>query len=273
MNMKKLIVIMYYYIAFIIFIASSTLVQSPCDSPLVGGHTGAPGEYGCNGCHSGIVNTGKAIIDFNIDATTYTPGQTYKVFVRIQHPNFNKSGFSCLALKNTNNTTIGTFNLIETQRTRIYSDGNRNYLSHTPCGADSLDSNSWTFSWTAPNTYVDTITLYIGALVANHNHATSGDFSYTRKLVLPYQAVNTLSENSKFKVGIFPNPMSDKLIVQPTETNSTCDFHIITLTGKLVMKKNNFSGGAIDVSHLSTGTYLIYVNSGNKSFSFKFIKQ
>ena len=67
--------------------------------------------------------------------------------------------------------------------------------------------------------------------------------------------------------------MSDKLIVQPTETNSTCDFHIITLTGKLVMKKNNFSGGAIDVSHLSTGTYLIYVNSGNKSFSFKFIKQ
>ncbi len=257
---------------FIVF-GGTTYTHSPCDSPYVGGHTGAPGETGCNGCHAGAANSGSAIIAFDLGTTNYVPGQTYQGFVRIQQAGFDKFGFACLALKNSTNTTIGTFNLIETVRTRTYADGNRNYVSHTPCGADSLDANSWNFTWTAPATNEDTITLYIGALVANHNHATSGDFSYTRKIVLPVQPVSSISESISYQLGIFPNPATNEIAFQLPETDSYYDLSIIDITGKTVMEQNGYSGGLLNISKLSKGMYFIQLRSPNKIFSSKFQKQ
>lgn len=257
----------------LIFLNGSSSTQSLCDSPYVGGHTGAPGETGCNGCHAGTANSGNAIIDFDLGTNTYIPGQTYQGFVRIQQSGYNKFGFSCLALKNSTNTTIGSFGLVETIRTRTYSDGNRNYVSHTPCGADSTDANSWNFTWTAPNTNEDTITLYIGALVANHNHATTGDFGYTRKIVLPVQAVNSISENNSFQLGIYPNPATNEIAFQLPSTNSNYDFSITDLTGKTVMKRNNYSGKLLNISHLPSGIYYMQVNTADSYYSAKFQKQ
>ncbi len=266
-------IILFLLVVGFIFISSTNSTQSSCDSPVVGGHTGAPGETGCNGCHAGTANSGTAIIDFDLGTNTYIPGKTYQGFVRIQQSGFGKFGFSCLALKNSNNTTIGAFGLVETIRTRTYSDGNRNYVSHTPCGADSSNANSWNFTWTAPNTNEDTITLYIGALVANHNHATTGDFSYTRKIVLPVQPVNSISENNTSQLGIYPNPATNEIAFQLPETNSHYDFSITNLTGKIVMGKSNYMGRSLSISQLPSGIYYMQIKTADKNYSSKFLKR
>jgi hypothetical protein len=273
--MKTRTVITFLFLSAVafIFISGTTSTQSPCDSPYVGGHTGAPGETGCNGCHAGTANSGNAIIDFDLGTAAYIPGQTYQGFVRIQQSGFDKFGFSCLALKNSDNNTIGAFGLVETIRTRTYSDGNRNYVSHTPCGADSSNANSWNFTWTAPNTNEDTITLYIGALVANHNHATTGDFSYTRKIVLPVQPVNSISEINTFQLGIYPNPATNEIIFQLPEPNSIYDFSITNLTGKIVMRQSNYSGKSLYISQLPSGIYYMQIKTTDNYYSAKFQKQ
>nr|MCU0349090.1 hypothetical protein [Saprospiraceae bacterium] len=53
--MKKLPVVLFLFAA---LLALSFLTEGPCDSPVIGGHTGAPGETGCDGCHAGTPNTG-----------------------------------------------------------------------------------------------------------------------------------------------------------------------------------------------------------------------
>jgi hypothetical protein len=256
-----------------IFISGTTSNQSLCDSPYVGGHTGAPGETACNGCHSGTLNSGNAVIDFDLGTNTYVPGQAYQGFVRIQQSGFDKFGFSCLALKNSDSTTVGTFGLVDTTRSRTYADADRDYVSHTPCGADSSNANSWYFTWTAPNTNEDTITLYIGALAANHNHATSGDFSYTRKIVLPVQTVSGFYEVKSGSLKIYPNPVIDKIAFQLPEIKYPYDISISDITGKIFIVKKNYSDKVLNVSQLTTGIYYLHIKTEGNNYSAKFQKQ
>jgi hypothetical protein len=187
-------------------------IKSPCDAPVVGGHTGAPGETSCTGCHGGSDNTGPATLTFNIGGgiSEYVPGQVYSCTVGIAQSGVDKMGFSCLALKDADNTTIGAFALSESLRTRTYADGNRNYVSHKPCAADAatVGVNQWTFDWQAPATNVGNITLYLGALASNHNHATTGDSPYTRSVSLTPSLLSGLSEIPEVikNVTIYPNP-------------------------------------------------------------------
>lgn len=247
-----------------------------CDSPVVGGHTGAPGETGCNGCHAGIPNTGAATIDFDLGTATYVPGQTYTGYVRIQQPGFDKFGFSCLALKNSDNTTTGSFALVETIRTRTYADGNRNYVSHTPCGADSADANSWNFTWTAPSVNVDTITLYLGALVANHNHATSGDFGYTRSIILTPQNVNSVAETkNQNAISVFPNPVDNHLSITIAGLSSNVRYSIVNTSGQVLTEHSvaaNNGKFTADISSLSNAIYFIKIETESGTFISKFIK-
>ncbi len=273
MTTKKIIVAQFCFVAAFIFINGTTSTQSPCDSPYVGGHTGAPGESGCNGCHAGTANSGNATIDFDLGTSAYVPGQTYQGFVRIQQAGFSKYGFSGLALKNSAHTTIGSFGLLDSVRTRTYADGNRNYVSHTPCGADSADANSWHFTWTAPDTNEDTITLYIGALVANHNHATSGDFSYTRQIVLPVQTASRTAEINSLPLSICPNPVASGFAVDLPETTAPYDFCITDFSGKEVQRQKNYSATSISVALLPSGIYYLRIKAGEKNYSSRFQKQ
>lgn len=256
-----------------IFIGGTTSTQALCDSPYVGGHTGAPGESACNGCHAGTLNSGNAAIYFDLGTNNYVPGQTYQGVVRIQESGFDKFGFSCLALKNSDSTTIGTFGLVDTIRNRTYTDGDRDYVSHTPCGADSSNANSWHFTWTAPNTNEDTITLYMGALVANHNHATSGDFSYARKIVLPVQSTSGFSVINHSQLKIYPNPVTDQIVFQLPDRNVLYDISIIDLMGKTVIVKKNYTGKLLNVSQLTSGIYYLQIKTDNNLYSSQFLKQ
>ncbi|MFA7379117.1 MAG: choice-of-anchor V domain-containing protein [Bacteroidia bacterium] len=279
MKPKTPIIISVYVSITFFLLSSTTSTQSSCDSPVVGGHTGAPGETGCNGCHAGTANSGNAIIDFDMGTATYVPGQTYTGFVRIQQGGLDKFGFSCLALKNSDHTTTGSFGLVETVRTRIYADGNRNYMSHTPCGADSLDANSWNFTWTAPNTNEDTITLYIGALAANHNHATSGDYGYTRTFVLMPQLTNSISHVRSNALQVYPNPVADKIFINGIASEKVKTISVTDISGKAVIENLRTEGAnPITISldkhpALSSGVYFLNVSTTENVYTQKIIKE
>lgn len=261
-------------------------VNAPCDAPLVGGHTGAPGETSCTGCHGGTDNTGPATLTFNIGGgiTQYTPGQVYSCTVGISQSGVDKMGFSCLALRDFNNTTIGTFTLTDPLRTRAYLDGIRNYVSHKPCAADAstVGVNQWSFDWQAPATNVGNITLYLGALASNHNHATTGDSPYTRSVTLTPATASGVNEiiNEITNATVFPNPSSDNFVISFNNLSSNkIEMTLYNLQGKKVktLRIGSYSKGIVKQEFsvkdldIESGIYFIKISVANKQLIQKLI--
>lgn len=258
-------------------------VQSPCDAPLVGDHTGAPGETNCTGCHAGTNNSGPGTVTFDIGGgiTYYIPGQTYLCSVSIVQTGVDKMGYCCTSLRNSNNTATGTFSLTMPTRTRLFTSGGRNYVSHNPCGADAptVGSNSWTFNWTAPSSNVGNITLYIGALATNHNHATSGDDAYTTSITLTPSAtsVNEI-EGIIENVNVFPNPATEFFnISYENLSGEQTKISIVDIVGKMVspLYSGKDAKGEVkksfDIRNIAKGSYWIRISQGEKSIMKKLV--
>lgn len=242
--------------------------DNPCDSPLVGGHTGAPGETSCTGCHGGMANTGPGDLTLTLSDTTllYSPGEVFDAAVVLRQAGRDKFGFVGLALKDGGNTTIGTFTIDDAVRTRTFNDGARKYVSHTPCGADAAppDSLSWTFHWTAPTTNVGNITLYLAGLAANHNHALSGDDTYTLSVHL---APDTVLLSSKAPVSanqlrIWPNPSADVIYFETVGVKSAQSAEIRATDSRL-LRKTELNQNQVLTSGLNAGVYLLRILDGD----------
>lgn len=249
-----------------------------CDSPLVGGHTGAPGESSCTGCHGGTANTGSAVIEWNVgDAGTYVPGTSYTGTVKIKRLGREKFGFVCLALQDAGNVNLGGFGLLEAVRTRTYVDDARNYVSHTPCGADAQDSTEWSFTWQAPATDVGPITIYMANLVANHSHNTAGDETYTRTITLS-PAVGIAEQSAALPLSLYPDPATDHIILSaPLAIAQGTAIEVFDAAGHQVMRR---SLGArpqlqehLDISTLAPGMYSLILRSGERTGAQRFVKE
>jgi len=237
----------------------------PCDSPVVGGHTGAPGETSCTGCHGGTANTGPGSLALTLSDTTlrYVPGEVFNATVWLRQTGIDKFGFVGLALKDAGNTTVGTFTIDDAVRTRTYSDGPRKYVSHTPCGADAVppDSLSWTFHWKAPATNVGNITLYLAGLAANHNHALSGDDTYTLMVHLVPDSmmlgVHGLASASRLQV--WPCPVTDVIHFANEGAKDKLTAHraeIWSADGRLLCT-TALTQSQVPVDNLEAGVYLL----------------
>jgi hypothetical protein len=259
-------------------------ILSLCDSPIVGDHSGAPNETNCTACHGGSPNTGDGILEFSVgNDSTYVPGQTYNCNVKMSQAGLDKFGFVNLSLKNSGNTTIGTFNIIDPVRTRKYTLGGKNYFSHTPCGADAdtIGKNEWNYSWTAPTTDVGNITLYISALAVNHNHATTGDFTYTKTIMLspsPLAVEEILGSLESLKV--YPNPASDFISVTYENLSSgKTEIKLMDLRGRTVSILYSGIENSRQISKtfslkemkIAPGIYWLNIARGNKQINKKLI--
>lgn len=283
--MKHRLTVLLFGLSLLIIITSGFDISSPCDSPLVGGHTGAPGESDCTGCHAGANNSGPGTLTFDIGGgiTQYVPGQTYLGTVTMLQSSVNKFGFACLALKNSNNTTTGAFSLIDATRTRLYVDGTRNYVSHKPCAADAstVGTNQWTFNWQAPSTDVGTITLYVGSLASNHSHSTTGDNAYSAQIQLSPSptGINEVSKGFS-NLSLFPNPSVGNIeISYETMADGQNTISLFDIRGKLLkilldektpkgFYKKSFN---IKAEGVESGIYLIKINSSGKEITKKII--
>lgn len=242
--------------------------NDPCDSPVVGGHTGAPGESSCTGCHGGMANSGPGSLTLALSDTTlrYLPGETFDATVVMRQIGRDKFGFVGLALKDVGNTTIGTFTIDDVVRTRTYNDGPRKYVSHTPCGADATppDSLSWTFHWKAPATNVGNITLYLAGLAANHNHALSGDDTYTLAvhLVPDSIALGVKDPALTRRLRLWPNPSTEFIQFDLEEDNtfgSAFKIEICSADGRLLCR-TTLVQNKVSITDLETGVYSLRVS-------------
>lgn len=277
--MKRVLAIFIILGIYVIFTSSVTETPSPCDSPFVGDHSGAPGETNCSGCHISPVNPDLPDLSFALDSNqqNYIPGKNYLVHLKIHRLGHDKFGFVCTSL-DTLNRAKGTFDLIDSISTRKFDSGNRKYISHTPCGADSKDSIYWTFRWMAPAINSGTIKIYMSSLVANHDHALTGDTTYTKILTLraslPINSINL--EDVKF-VKVYPVLFSDLLIIEFNEAvlYKKKQITFTSLTGCII---ESFSTSDQNVTHsffenISTGIYFLQIRIDGITQTYKLIKQ
>ena len=82
-------------------------------------------------------------------------------------------------------------------------------------------------------------------------------------------------ENNLLKLNLYPNPTSDILNLEMSNSIENGIVKIILLTGQIILEQKNLSGTNfnIDVSNLNSGLYLIQLSDKNQIYNAKFIKK
>jgi hypothetical protein len=87
-------------------------------------------------------------------------------------------GFQAVIVDQSDNTNAGTiFENSVLLQTQI--SGGRTYINHTFSGTST---NSWTFDWTASNSDIGDIIIYVAGNVADGNSQNSGDRIFTNSI-------------------------------------------------------------------------------------------
>lgn len=221
-------------------------------------NTAAPGDGNCTNCHGGTLitsgpNWNNVSITSNIPAGGYTPGTSYTITVSHTQAGINKFGFQFTALS-PSNTMAGT--LSSGSGSQTVSSGPKTYVTHTAGGTAGAGSNSWSFTWTAPNPGVGNVTFYTTINAANGDNGTSGDQIYAKNVSVPQFSniptaiISGIPANSVVCLG-------DTLHLQGSGNGSPTGFSW-TFTGKSPSTSQN-----VDVIFTSAGTKTITLQTSN----------
>jgi hypothetical protein len=186
--MKKRIVIAFGALTIAAFLVSATIRRSSSGAPA--SHTGAPGEETCgkSGCHDDqVTNSGTAQLSLELgnSETTFVPGHTYPIKVKISDPKVTRFGFQVLALESRTLRDMGNFQITDSARTQFvgnqYKLKDRKYVTYTFDGTDAVNEGygEWIINWTAPEDAKKAITFYLAAVSGNDDMSDKGDKVYT----------------------------------------------------------------------------------------------
>ncbi|MFZ6053505.1 T9SS type A sorting domain-containing protein [Halocola ammonii] len=73
-----------------------------------------------------------------------------------------------------------------------------------------------------------------------------------------------VAEMAQRKVSVYPNPTTNFIQV---EVEATASVEIYSQAGRLVMRQDDYRGGAIDLKSLTNGSYIVRVTTAGDSFS------
>lgn len=202
-----------------------------------------------------------AIVGTTLGATTVT-GLTYAcqtsraedVWYSVVVP---ASGTLTLETRTTTGTTM-------TDTVLSVFSGTCGSLVEVGCDDDSGDDN---FSKVTVTGQTPGATLYVGVWKYGTDAANTGGFS----IAAHDASLSTTSfDNASFKV--YPNPVKNMLNLSYTENMS--DVAVFNLLGQQVFsKKINATESQIDMSALTSGTYLVKVHVDNQVKTLKVVKQ
>jgi hypothetical protein len=181
MRYKKILILLAILAIPVLFV-NFTYIKAAGAHP---GATGAPNDGSCGdaGCHTGNVILNDKVVNsliFPTPDSTYTPGKTYLVTIKVKKTGVVRFGFEVGALDATNKNA-GSFALAEASRTQLLShvvkSDTRAEVTHTQAGNSTTTSGStqWTFNWTAPATNVGNITFYYATNSTNNDKQSTGD--------------------------------------------------------------------------------------------------
>lgn len=182
MHYKKIIALLVILAIPVLFV-NFTYMKSAGAHP---GATGAPGDGSCAdaGCHTGNVvqnDTKVNALIFQTDDSTYVPGQTYLVKIRVTNAGVKRFGFEIGSLFESNNKNAGMLKVVEVNRTQLLShkinNDTRYELTHTQNGntPQTTGTIEWTFNWVAPATNQGNVIFYYATNSANNNAQVTGD--------------------------------------------------------------------------------------------------
>lgn len=87
---------------------------------------------------------------------------------------------------------------------------------------------------------------------------------YIASGVEEYKTLNTIN--------IYPNPAYNKLYISDLQRFDKVSIYILDISGKVVLKMNDYRGNALNVSFLNPGSYIIQLQSESLNYFGKFIK-
>lgn len=143
-------------------------------------------------------------------------------------------------------------------------------LNNNVLSSDSPEGNQWynqngiiegataqTYTVTVDGDYYDVVTLA----------GCSSQSSNTISVI-----INGIELNETDEIKIYPNPVSDELIIE-SGRNETTEFEIFNLSGRLIFKGEFMNKASVQTNSWSSGAYFIKITNEETSGYRKFIKE
>jgi predicted alpha/beta superfamily hydrolase len=73
-------------------------------------------------------------------------------------------------------------------------------------------------------------------------------------------------------ISIYPNPAYNTIHISNISDYNEVSFKILDITGKLILKLNDYRGDAINIGALNPGSYILHIQSESANYYGKFIK-
>lgn len=236
--------------------------------------TKAPGEANHNSCATCHTPAGNYVPSVKLDVmttdstvvTSYEPGQTYIVRLKVSGTNSPKSyGFQMTCLDSLTNADQGLWSQLGPsvkQQNLTVLQKPRKYLVQSSPRANG----TFTARWTAPATDLGKIKFYYTGLAVNLNGNTNGDNNITGQLTLKSPGTTASEDFLNTSVVLYPNPVSDILNISGGYTGSLVAYGASSGIKYTLLAE----GGKADVRHLPAGMYTVVpvkdINTSGKHF-------
>ena len=152
------------------------------------GSTGGFGESTCQMCHvGGDLNEAGGSLAVDGLPERYTPGETYRLIVRLRRGEMGAAGFQ-LSARTDAGAQAGRLAGTGMQ-TQVQASGGVQYAGHTEAGSApaSPGAAEWAVQWTAPARGAGRVRIHAAANAADGDRSPIGDHVYAvEKALLPH---------------------------------------------------------------------------------------
>lgn len=147
------------------------------------------------------------------------------------------------------------------------------YLNHAGIGGSP---NYWS-TWTGTNSLDWSMNMGLSTAIINNQWfgLSYTDFNPAIMPSVPQAAqphTSGLSETKTFEATVFPNPVQQSLTVRLPENISGGTLKLYNLQGQLLFNSQLSNNEQLDVSSLSTGLYILHLESNQRHFTTKIQK-
>ncbi len=101
-------------------------------------------------------------------------------------------------------------------------------------------------------------------------HANDVMWSFFENFTLDCPPTSSTQQPTSTRVSFYPNPTTNTIYIETTNSNVSMQLTVFDTFGKLVMNKQTST--ELDVSHLKQGTYILRIDLEDESFLEKFVK-
>lgn len=145
------------------------------------GTTGGFREPTCQMCHFGNeLNDPAGSLTIEGLPERYTPGQAYRLIIRLRRPQMAAAGFQ-LSARTAAGAQAGTLAVSDSASSvQVQTSGGVHYAGHTEPGSrlETPGAAAWPILWTAPATPSGPITLSAAANAGDDDRSPLGDYVY-----------------------------------------------------------------------------------------------